>query len=273
MDIRRELEHLVKKAEQALKELADCTTCANQNALLYMLRQAEAALRGEKILPVSNSREFMHMGDEELLEWVYSHYVMFGFDRKEGQEGEYYGLKHALEYFIDSAADTENGKNRENRQSFFFRCGKKDYFLFSEEEWESIKSRLEYDLQLKEQYGKIRAIAERHTGEEVKEIWNATWNVIRNAAGDNPASGINRADGAMGKEHHTGEWKELYSDTAKGITFRIPEGAAGTRLLFLLPEESAGLQEFIIRGIRIAAQTVGSGKSAEKPLSYWVEVR
>lgn len=238
MDIRRELEQLVMEAETALKESADCTTHADQNALAYMIHQAQKVLRGEEVLSVSGSREFMEMGESYLAEWMYSHYVMFGFGREEGKAEEYYGLKPALEYFRQKACHEKIAVKRESPDNlFYFDSGRKDYLLFSEEEWKRIRSRIKHDRRWKEQYEKIQAIADRHTLDEIDEIRRATWGV---------AAPMEAGSGGITE-------KDLYSDTAKGVSFFVPEGTAGTCLGFTLPENDADIQEFALCAIRIAA--------------------
>lgn len=234
-DMREKLEALIKEAYAALSELQAYTTQENQNALRYLISQAEAVLRGEDICPVSHSRAFLEMEEEAWMSFAASHYVMYAFDRREGQEGEFFGLKQALNWFVRSDVRkgpegfAETAKESRSERSFAFEQEGQDYLLFSKEEWERIKERIKTDPLCRRQYEKIRAVAERMSKERLAELWDRTMNGAR-----------------------LPEEEELYSDTAKGISFLVPEGAKKAVLRFTLPEEAAGLQEFRIRNVRIA---------------------
>ena len=234
-DMREMLTALIEEAYAALSGLEKYTTQENQNALRYMISQAEAVLRGENICPVSQSRAFGEMEEQAWLSFVYSHYVMYGFEREEGQERERFGLKQALDWFIRSdrrrkpEGFAKAGEESKPERRFAFEREKEDYLLFSKEEWEQIKGRVQTDPLCRSRYEKIRSVADRTEPERLTALWNLTMN------------------GAQ-----LPEAEELYSDTAKGITFPIPKGAKKAILRFELPKEAAQLQEFWIRNVRIA---------------------
>lgn len=228
---------LIDYAKQALEELREYTTTANQNALLYMVHQAESVLKGEDFWPVSGSRAFLEMDAEERLKFVCSHYVMYGFDKKKEDEFEFFGLEQALDWFVRSDIRTgEAGylaeREWEGEEDFFlFEKEEKDYLLFSEAEWKKVKALLACNPEARRQYEQIQTIADRCSIDELQLIWNATW----------------KDKGQLPPD------TELYSDTAKGVTFRVPDGAVRARLRFQLPVQEENLQEFKIREVRLVA--------------------
>ncbi len=138
-----------------------------------MLGKAEAALRGESAVPVSGSRTFLEMDESAWAEFAYSHYAMFGFEKEEDGT-ELWGLRQALYWFRGSAEERVEfygfsggealqdgeGRKSEKEPEFFFEKKKKDYLLFSEEEWESIRKRIGQPGSAGAQYDKIRVIAD-----------------------------------------------------------------------------------------------------------------
>lgn len=251
-EMKDRLKKLVEESRTALVQLSEETSVQNQNMLRYMIGKVEAALRGEPAVPVSGSRAFLEMDESAWAEFAYSHYAMFGFEREEDGT-ELWGLRQALDWFRGSAGervesscfsggeapqDGEGGKS-EKEPEFFFEKKKKDYLLFSEEEWESIRERIGQPGPAGAQYDKIKAIANRTGTDEMERLWKIT------------------EDGAL-----LPDGEELYSDTAKGITFRTPSGVSEARLRFVFPDGCG--QDWKVRGIRVAGASGREWKAEEE---------
>ena len=132
-EMRDRLKKLVEESKTALAQLSEETSVQNQNMLRYMIGKAEAALRGEPAVPVSESRAFLEMDGNARAEFAYSHYVMFGFEKEEDGT-ELWGLRQVLDWFRGSAEeraesscfsggeapqDGEGGKSEKEPEFFF----------------------------------------------------------------------------------------------------------------------------------------------------------
>lgn len=223
-NMEQKLRALIAEAENVLKELAGSRTVYNENALRYMIQQSKSVLDGERLFPISGSRGFFEESRESSLQFLLSHYVMYGFD-KGNDPHECYGLEKALYWFRHGEMDRQVGDVPE----FSFEKEKEDYLLFSSEKWKKLVEEIGISGFKAKQYEAIRQIAGRHSIEEVKNVWESIWD---------------------GKE--LPESKSWYSDTSQGINMQAPVGAAALRLGFRNAPAEDKQTEFHIKGIRLA---------------------
>ncbi|MGN1368757.1 MAG: heparinase II/III family protein [Aristaeellaceae bacterium] len=233
------LETRLMQARQALAQYGAAATPCNRAMLEDMIAQSETVLRGEPLVHLSGSRAFLRMTQDDWEQYMLSHPVMYGFDQQPGQ-AETYGLEKALAWFVRSCTAPEEADTPRSIPEMAFEQEAEDLLLFSPTEWQDIRAHLPRDTELQNVYAKIRRIADRTTEEGVQRIWDATWAGNAQLPSD----------------------EDLFSDTAKGLNFSVPEGAVSLQIRFDFPEQ----RSWRVRKLRISSADTGD-QSGEAELT------
>lgn len=228
--MKESLEELVRRARRALEQYGEAATPANRAMLENMIVQAETILRGEPLVHLSGSRAFLHMSQEDWIQYIISHPVMYGFDQQPGQM-ETYGLEKALAWFVQSCTSPMDTAEARTIPAMAFEKDTEDLLLFSRKELDDIRSRLSTDKEAQGIFAQIKELADRTSAEEIQRIAQATWR----GNAQLPAC------------------DDLFSDTAKGLNFAAPKDAVTLRIRFEFPDDRG----WRVRKLRVSGADSG----------------